>query len=212
MLFMLKALMKKKDSYYKLGRKQIAILMLFWILFVHDSYLKHYQSCCNIFGNHKKSIRNSSPCVISLERYKKVINQHPTINIIPGRKICSNCKTKIDNLKVSFQDMSSSSGSEIEEIQMQIDANQNLTNLNESLHVIEESPVKLQGLSSASQSNYGKRKLSRIHQSYESKLRILLHINILEDQANNDHFGEDKNSLNSVVNKIKSKIHNEETT
>ena len=42
--------------------------------------------------------------------------------------------------------MSSSSGSEIEEIQMQIDANQNLTNLNESLHVIEESPVKLQGL------------------------------------------------------------------
>ena len=108
--------------------------------------------------------------------------------------------------------MSSSSGSEIEESQMQIDANQNLTNLNESLHVIGESPVKLQGLSSASQSNYGKRKSSRIHQSYESKLRIVLNINILEDQENNDHFGEDKNSLNSVVNKIKSKIHNEETT
>ena len=73
-------------------------------------------------------------------------------------------RTKIDNLKVSFQDMSCSSGSEIEEIQMQIDANQNLTNLNESLHVIKESPVKLQGLSSASRSNYDKQKLSRIHQ------------------------------------------------
>ena len=67
--------------------------------------------------------------------------------------------------------MSSSSGRKIEEIEMQIDANQNLTNLNKSLHVIEESPVKLQGLSSASRSKYGKRKLSRIHQSYESKLR-----------------------------------------
>ena len=108
--------------------------------------------------------------------------------------------------------MSSSSGSEIEEIQMQIDANKNLTDLNESLHVIEESPVKLKGLSSASRSNYGKRKLSRIHQSYESKLRKVLSINILEDQANNDHIGEDKNSLNSIANKIKSKIHNEETT
>ena len=90
---------------------------------------------------------------------------------------------------------------------MQIDANQNLTNWNESLHVIEESPVKLQGLSSASPSNYGTRKLSRIHQSYESKLRKVLNINILEDQANNDHIGEDKNSLNSIVNKIKSKIY-----
>ena len=50
--------------------------------------------------------------------------------------------------------MSSSSGSKIEEIPMHIDANQNLTNLNKSLHAIEESPVKLQGLSSASQSNY----------------------------------------------------------
>ena len=130
--------------------------------FYIDSYSKHYQSCCNIFGNYKKSIRNSNLRVISLDWYKKVINQHPTINIIPGRKICSNCRAKIDNLKVSFQDMSSSSGSEIEEIQMQIDANQNLTNLNESLHVIEESPVKLQGLSSASRSNYGKRKLPRI--------------------------------------------------
>ena len=180
--------------------------------FYIDSYSKHYQSCCNIFGNHKKSVRNSSLHVISLDWYKKVINQHPTINIIPGRKICSYCKTKIDNRKVSFQDMSSSSGSEIEEIQMQIDANQNLTNLNESLHVIEESPVKLQGLSSASQSNYGKRKLSRIYQSYESKLRKVLNINILEDQANNDHIGEDKNSLNSIVNKFKSEIHNEETT
>ena len=37
MLFMLKALMKKKDSCYKLGWKQIAILMLFWILFVHTT-------------------------------------------------------------------------------------------------------------------------------------------------------------------------------
>ena len=54
--------------------------------------------------------------------------------------------------------------------------------------------------------------MSRIHQSYESKLRKVLNINILEDQANNDHIGEDKNSLNSIVNKIKSKIHNEETT
>ena len=161
--------------------------------FYIDSYLKHYQSCCNIFVKHKKSIRNSSLRVISLDWYKKVINQHPTLNIISGRKICSNCRIKIDNLKVSFQDMSSSSESEIEDMQMQIDANQNLTNLNESLHVIEESPVKLQGLSSASQSNYGKRKLSRIHQSYQSKLRKVLNITILEDQANNDHIGEDKN-------------------
>ena len=64
--------------------------------FYIDSYSKHYQSCCNIFGNHKKSIRNSSLRVISLDWYKKVINQHPTINIIPGRKICSNCRTKTE--------------------------------------------------------------------------------------------------------------------
>ena len=51
-----------------------------------------------------------------------------------------------------------------------------------------------------------------VRQSYESKLRKVLNINFLEDQANNDQIGEDKNSLNSIVNQIKSKIHNEETT
>jgi len=48
---------------------------------------------------------------------------------------------KIENLNVSHQDMSSSSGSEIEEIQMHIDANQNLASLNEILHAIVESSV-----------------------------------------------------------------------
>ena len=50
-----------------------------------------------------------------------------------------------------------------------------------------------------------------VHQSYESKLKKVLNINFLEDQANNDQIWEDKNSLNSIVNQIKSKIHNKET-
>ena len=76
----------------------------------------------------------------------------------------------------------------------------NLTNLNESLHVIEEVSSKNSKVFLLLYDQIMvNEKLSRIHQSYESKLRKVLNINILEDQANNDHIGEDKNSLNSIV-------------
>ena len=74
--------------------------------------------------------------------------------------------------------------------------------------------MKLHSISSASKKNYGKRKLLKIQDEYKTKMAKALNLESLEDSS--DSYDEtqnnEENALNQMINKMKEKIHDNETT
>ena len=62
----------------------------------------HYKRCAVMFSNYIKS------------RFEMQV-QHPTLNIVPGKKLCSNCTNKFQGLLSISIEASSSSDSKAEE-------------------------------------------------------------------------------------------------
>ena len=60
-----------------------------------DAYSGSYKICSDIFQCHKKPVRNVSLRAITLKWYQKVKSFHKNLNIVPGRKLCSNCRKKV---------------------------------------------------------------------------------------------------------------------
>ena len=119
-----------------------------------DNYSGSYKTCSNIFQVHKKPIRNLSLRVISFNWYKQVKSSKSTLKIVPGRKLCCNCRKKAENMLI--KDPQSSSGSELEEIHSYIDADSSISSLNENLQVLGEFPIKFHAVASGRKTEYGK--------------------------------------------------------
>jgi len=68
------------------------------------------------------------------------------MNIIPGRKLCCNCRNKIQEM-INETEATSSSASEMENVLVE-DAKKSFSNVNQSLGEIGESPIKLHSIDS----------------------------------------------------------------
>ena len=82
----------------------------------------------------------------------------------------------MDNKFSENPDIISSSGSEIEDVKSQIEANSSLSSLNDNLHTFGESPIKLHSVALERKTGYGKCKLEKINDSVKSKLCKVLQL------------------------------------
>jgi len=53
--------------------------------YIHN-YSTYQKSCCNVFQEHKKAIRNRSFWTISLDMYKEAKKSQLPLKIVPGKK------------------------------------------------------------------------------------------------------------------------------
>ena len=139
------------------------------------------------------------------------------LNVVPGKKLCANCNLKI---KKKLQETSASSAlsegassstdSDIKEMEWSLHNSETLSNLNESLLSIGESPVKLHSVPPKSKIAHGKRKLTEINETCQSKMsHILGHgdKDILCDQRNDENEDDNKvMSFDNMISKMKEKI------
>jgi len=63
-----------------------------------QGYTALQKTCCDVFKLHKKPIWHASLRAINLDWYQKVKVYPPTLNIVPGKKLCSNCRNKMQGL------------------------------------------------------------------------------------------------------------------
>jgi len=56
------------------------------------NYSTYKKSCCNVFQVHKKAIRNKILQTISLDMNKEAKKSQLPLKIVPGKKMCSNCR------------------------------------------------------------------------------------------------------------------------
>ena len=61
-----------------------------------DNYSHFHKTCSNIFQIHKKPIQNLTLCIISYNWYKQVKGSGIDLDIVPGRKLCCNCRKKLE--------------------------------------------------------------------------------------------------------------------
>lgn len=186
-----------------------------------DRYPSLQKKCCDPFQKHKKAIKNASLRQITLDYYFNVKSKITDLKIIPGKKLCANCNLKIqeilEEINVSGElneGASSSTDSDVKEMNCSLDTSETLSNFNESLQSIGESPVKFHSMPSASKITYGKRKLVQINDTYRAKMSNILKLSdkeVLLDQK----YEENQNkvvSFDNMILKMKEKICNSNST
>ena len=111
---------------------------------------------------------------INLDWHQNVKVDHPTLNIVPGKKLCCNFRNKIQGLLIISINASASSGSEAEVIQATSSQDDSHASLKETLSGIGKSPVKLHNIPALSKFTYGKRKLTQINSTVKQKFGKVL--------------------------------------
>ena len=180
-----------------------------------DNYSHIYKTCSDIFHVHKKPIRNQSLCQITYNWYLQAKRYDDNLDVIPGRKLCCNCRKRMENKFSENPDIISSSGSEIEDVQSQIEANSSLSSLNDSLHTLGESPIKLHSVALERKTGDGKRKLEKINDSVKSKLCKVLQLDdaLPAEKSENEETGNEiQFAFQSMIPKIKNKIQDSSST
>ena len=180
-----------------------------------DNYSYIYKTCSDIFHVHKKPVRNQSLRQITYNWYLQAKRYDDNLDVIPGRKLCCNCRKRMENKFSENPDIILSSGSEIEDVQSQIEANSSLSSLNDSLHTLGESRIKLHSVALERKTGYGKRKLEKINDSVKSKLCKVLQLDdaLPAEKSENEEIGNEiQFAFQSMISKIKNKIQDSSST
>ena len=113
-----------------------------------DKYAKLERKCCNPFKIHNEPMKNSSLRAITLDTYRKIKAKGMSLRVIPGKKLFANCNIKVGGMPEGNDSSchTSSADSEIEDAQVQIQADQSLQEVNTSLEYLGESPLKFNGV------------------------------------------------------------------
>ena len=114
-----------------------------------------------------------------MDPYRKIKAKHISLRVIPGKKLFANCNIKVVGM-LEGNDSSchtSSADSEIEDAQVQIQADQSLQEVNTSLEYLGESPLKFNGVPSSRKRNYAKRKVDQASHSIRAKISKALNVN-----------------------------------
>jgi len=82
---------------------------------VIDRYSAAYKVCSDVLQIHKKPVQNLTLHSITFEWYQKIKLRHESMNIIRRRKLCCNCREKIQEM-INETEAISSSASEMENV------------------------------------------------------------------------------------------------
>lgn len=137
------------------------------------------------------------------------------INIIPGKKMCTNCRTVCDaQVKSSTTSLASplKLGACEEDLPKVVNRSEAHTCLNESLTQLGCSPIKLHSLPAHSRKSYMKRKMSQLQGTTKIKMAYALGLN--ESQFNDSSDNEVKskelmkkaNDMDDIIRSIQQKL------
>lgn len=123
----------------------------------------HQKKCCDPFNCHKLKTVKSGLRLITLCQAKEW--KEKTVFVTPGKKLCTACRKKIDNMaKASEEPESDNTSTTSDESSAErLDVDTSLVNLGVS-------PIKLHSLPHHSRSTVGKRKLHSASAALKSKL------------------------------------------
>ena len=141
--------------------------------------------------------------------------QDKEIRLIPGKKVCRKCFTRLQKLpdgsssSVSETDSTSTIASTGEGTSTATDLS--AMELSSSLSQIGQSPVKLHSVSRKKRSQYGKRKLSSINREISKRLAVAL--DVPEEEVTYEKSVEQKvQDFDGLMEKVKAKINEVGTT
>lgn len=132
--------------------------------------------CCDVWNIHKGKVKGTKMINI------KVANKHPSLNLIPGYKVCAKCWMGLVRTSKKGQpdidvDDEEKHKSDEEEDSTEYSRDEEFDNLNKSLTTLGESPVKL-NRSLQKRKVYGSNKVAKLAAVVSRKISTVLQVDV----------------------------------
>ena len=140
------------------------------------------------------------------------------LSIAPGQKVCTNCLKKLNSIQENQSSTFSDNSSETDISDHVATEQVTQTLINSLIEILDQSPIKNHSVLAHMRSRYGKRKLGKINAEYQKRLAKVLKVpeeNIFTHNANaiaETQLTKDATAFNELMELLKSKINNPETT